>query len=497
MLQTPTLLSWSIIEGKGQDSSIYASAATPPPASESTDGPTIKNPNLNVEIIYKGLKYPTAMQFLGQNDILVTEKDDGTVVRIVNGTISNKPLIHLPVAVKDERGLLGIAVAGKYVFLYLTEAAKVADDENGTQPLGNRLYRFELSPQHDKLENGTLLLNLPAGPGTHHNGGALLLGPDGNLYLAIGDLEKERTTTQNIRDGPNSDGSSVIYRITQNGKSAGSIFSGEGALIDKFYAYGIRNSFGLDFDPVTGKLWDTENGPDYGDEINLVEPGFNSGWRIVQGMSSSYVATLNGSNNVASKFDPDTMLVKHPYQSANQASLIGRIQGLLYSSQGTEGKYRDPEFVWSHPVGPTAIKFLGSDKLGKQYQNDMFVGDVNNGNLYHFKLNEQRTGLVLNGGLSDKIADNNNELQNVILGSGFGAIVDIETGPDGYLYILSFHRSEGTIFRIVPATLAQATVPEFSSLQNITTSVAAILPLSIAIISARYLTLQSHKKTSI
>ena len=47
--------------------------------------------------------------------------------------------------------------------------------------------------------------------------------------------------------------------------------------LNLYYAYGIRNSFGMDFDPVTGKLWDTENGPDYGDEINLVEPGFNSG----------------------------------------------------------------------------------------------------------------------------------------------------------------------------------------------------------------------------
>ena len=312
MILTPTL-------ERSLVSPVYALAETPPPASQAVEGPTIKDPNLKAEIVYEGLKYPTAMQFLGPDDILVTEKNDGTVVRIVNGTISNKPLIHLPVAIKDERGLLGMAVAGKHVFLYLTEAAEDAADENGKEPLGNRLYRFDITPQQDKLVNGTLLLDLPAGPGTHHNGGALLVGPDGNLYLAVGDLDKERTTTQNIHDGPNSDGTSVIYRITQDGKSAGNIFGGEGSLVDKFYAYGIRNSFGLDFDPVTGNLWDTENGPDYGDEINLVEPGFNSGWRVVQGMSSSYVPTLNdsNSNNGASKFDPNTMLVKYPYQSAN------------------------------------------------------------------------------------------------------------------------------------------------------------------------------------
>ena len=55
-------------------------------------------------------------------------------------------------------------------------------------------------------------------------------------------------------------------------------------IISKYYAYGIRNSFGLDFDPITGKLWDTENGPTFGDEINLVEPGFNSGWNKIQGI---------------------------------------------------------------------------------------------------------------------------------------------------------------------------------------------------------------------
>ena len=90
------------------------------------------------------------------------------------------------------------------------------------------------------------------------------------------------TKAQNYRDGPDPDGRSGILRMTQNGQLVnGTGILGDEHPLDMYYAYGIRNSFGMDFDPVTGKLWDTENGPNYGDEINLVEPGFNSGWQEV------------------------------------------------------------------------------------------------------------------------------------------------------------------------------------------------------------------------
>jgi glucose/arabinose dehydrogenase len=98
---------------------------------------------------------------------------------------------------------------------------------------------------------------------------------------------------------------------------------------------------------------------------------------------------------------------------------------------------------------------MNSTKMGKQYENDMFVGDYLNGNLYHFKLNKYRTGLDLHGPLADTIVSNPTEMQGVILGHGFGRITDIKTGPDGYLYILSVSRAaaskQGTIFRILPA----------------------------------------------
>jgi glucose/arabinose dehydrogenase len=203
-------------------------------------------------------------------------------------------------------------------------------------------------------------------------------------------------------------------RITQDGHIPGGGILGDDGISRKYYAYGIRNSFGMDFDPLTGKLWNTENGPSYGDEINLVEPGFNSGWLEVQGM-----ATFNF------------------YSEQDLVNFWGK------------GNYSDPEFVWTDTVGPTAIKFLPSDKLGKQYANDAFVSDVTQGNIYRFDLANNRTGLKVEGSLADKIANNATENNDIIFGDGFGGISDLEVGPyDGYLYVVSL--GHGAIYRIVP-----------------------------------------------
>src|ERR671930_815039 len=395
-------------------------------------GPTITNngAGLAVETVFKGIEFPTSMAFLGPNDILVLEKNEGTVKRIVNGVMLPEPLLDVNVATANTRGMLGIAIAkhenGKppYVFLYYTEVkTKDSEDINkGKEPLGNRLYRYELI--NDKLVNPKLLLDLPATPGTDHNGGKIVIGPDNNVYLIIGDVEDHesqgyRTITQNIVKGMEPDGRSGILRITQEGKAIKSIFGNTDPL-NKYYAYGIRNSFGMDFDPVTGKLWDTENGNHFGDEINLVEPGFNSGWNKVQGIWNTEIG-------------PSKEIVE------NSNELV---------DFGGKGKYSSPEFVWKKAVGPTALKFLDSDKLGKQYENGLFVGDYDNGNLYYFVLDKDRTKLLLNGPLTDKVADSTNECKSAVFGTGFGGITDIQVGPDGYLYILSVTEGQGTIFRI-------------------------------------------------
>jgi hypothetical protein len=409
-------------------------------------GPIIDDSNLRAQLVFEGVGFYSNMAFLGPDDILVIDKNNGTVHRIVNETLISQPLLDANVATKSERGMVGIAISpksianqqdnnteklgqnndtehnsikDKYVFLYFTEAkTHDGDDKEGIKPIGNRLYRYEfINSSH--LGNGKLLLDLPAIPGPAHNGGSIVIGPDNNLYLIIGNVNEFEdkhywTTTENEYFGKYPDGRSGILRIDQNGKpiNDGKVL-GNTFPLNLYFAYGIRNGFGIDFDPLTGKLWDTENGANFGDEINLVDPGFNSGWRKLQGI----------------------------WEKQNETRSVGNITldpKNLNNFDG-KGKYRSPEFSWLTPVGPTGLRFLDSQKLGKQYENDMFVGDFHTGNIYHFDLNSRRTGLSLDGPLKDKVASNSSDLEKVIFGRGFGGITDIEVGPDGYLYVLALN----------------------------------------------------------
>jgi aldose sugar dehydrogenase len=384
--------------------------------------PIVKDRSLRIEQVATGIEFPASMSFLDKDDILVTEKNSGMVRRILNGTVLEKPVLRVNVENYWEGGLLGIAIdkhnaphsTPVYVYLYYSSPAskEMGDDKsNLTQNEGNLLYRYEYNG--GKLANPKLLLKIPYPQNfTHiHNAGVVLVGPDRNIYLVVGDLGHPVTKAQNVNNKLLVNGTSAIYRITKEGSAAkGNPFGGD---MSKYYAYGMRNSFGMDFDPVTGKLWDTENGPWHADEINLVEPGFNSGWKKVQGLSYLH------NQYTKKQFDPNSLV-----------TFDGK------------GKYREPEFVWNETFGITAIKFLDSNKLGKSYENDIFVGDFDNGNIYHFDLNKNRTALSLHNKLTDKIANNRDELQDVIFGKGFGAIVDLEVGPDGYLYVLSLYNAK-------------------------------------------------------
>ena len=418
-----------------QDNNIVHSVPIEQCNMETCIQPTVNDPNLKVELVSTGLNAPTNMAFLDNNDVLVLERYTGKIKRIVNDTVQPEPLLDVNVANGPERGLLGITVSkheskgGKettFVFLYYTETrSRDGEDLQGGGLLGNRLYRFELVG--DKLTNPKLLLDLPATPGPNHNGGSVAVGPDNNVYLSIGDLDnvtdkpRPNTKIQNVKDGEEPNGSGGILRITQDGNVVEKGILGNTYPLNLYYGYGLRNSFGIAFDPMTGKLWDTENGPNYGDEINLVEPGFNGGWKKVQG-----IWELRGSN-MGKELDSNP-------------------QGLV--DFDGKGKYSLPEFTWKGRYGPTALKFLDSDKLGEQYENDLFVGDVHSGNLYHFELNKDRTGFSLVGPLSDHIANSSTELNEIIFAQGLGIITDIEVGDDGYLYILSY--VDRSIYRIVP-----------------------------------------------
>lgn len=434
-----------------------------PEASDNNDAPapTLDDSDLEVELVTEGLESPTSMAFIGNHgDMLILEKS-GEVILFTSENMSKITLLNLTVNDQNERGLLGVAVLNNmsdlyttaiaassnnqtittrdsnstsnatttspsstptFVFFYLTEASK----EDRSQVLGNRIYRFEWNDTDKSLSNGTLILDLPVLPGQNHNGGKLIADSENrHIYAVIGDLNR-KGMLQNFKNGSLPDDTSAILRINPDGSPAqGNPFlnvsgtDGSYSNLSKYYAYGIRNSFGLAIDPVTGILWDTENGPDGFDEINIVRPGFNSGWALVMG----------------------------PIESSNITSENDLVNFLGSSS------YADPVFSWGRAVGVTDIEFYDSDKLGDDYTNNIFVGDANNGHLYFFEINEDRSGLQFEqpGLADDLVASNDRQRAAVIFGTGFpSSITDVETGPDGYLYVLTFHPTMGTISRIVP-----------------------------------------------
>ena len=435
--------------------------------------PELKDPRLKVELVADGLSVSTGIAFLDNDTILVLKRYNSgfqfggltTVNLIKNGKLQDKEVLTVPTGLCDknnvqpkcsihnERGLLGIATKkinatsplipnNTEVFLYYTEITL-----NG-EILGNRVYKYIWDG--NKLFNSTLILDLPASPGPRHNAGKVLIGPDGYLYTVIGDQSPDSTLNpngsrlhrgqlQNIASGSPPDNTSVILRVDPvNGLPApGNPFVNTDtdtrsasntniSALSRYYAYGIRNSFGIAIDPVTGKLWDTENGESRYDEINLVQPGFNSGWRKIMGPMSRTNIT-------------ESDLVKFPGSN-----------------------YSDPEFSWNNTVAVTDLEFFNSSQLGKKYENNLFVGDYVSGSLYFFKLNKNRDGFDFgkgNPGLSDRVADNEKERSKLVLGTGFDVITDIQTGPDGYLYIVSYIEHSNNrpdnisrIYRIVPAT---------------------------------------------
>jgi glucose/arabinose dehydrogenase len=400
------------------------------PFSFSQELPTVNDPSLKIDLVADGLQSPTSMAFLTNNSLLITQKEGTISMLDINNSMTLEPILELSnVNSKNERGLLGITIDNNKsgessIFIYVTETGTQFDqgakESTGNNDLRNRVYKYEWDEVEQKLSNPKIILDLPAGPGTNHQGGKIKIGPDNQLYAVIGELQREGQL-QNIREGPDPDDSGVLFRVnpSDGSPSNNNPFIGANNInndgnnnpLSKYYAYGIRNSFGFDFDPITGKLWDTENGENFYDEINMVEPGFNSGWKLIMGpISKSEAITEN-----------DLVNFDGPH-------------------------YHDPLLSWEQSRGITDIEFFKSDNLGQKYANNIFVGDITRGNLFFLQVNETRNGLQFDNNpniANDLIASNEDEISSITLGTGFKGITDLETGPDGNLYVLSYSRADG------------------------------------------------------
>jgi glucose/arabinose dehydrogenase len=481
------------------------------------------DPNLQVTTVISGLNQPTSMAFLGPGDFLVLEQATGKVQHVVNGAIANTA-IDLPVNSASERGLLGIVLApdfasSHYVYLYWTQSSTGADSSSlaDVPLLGNRVDRYRWDPTAQTLTFNRNIITLHAFQADanqpmrgNHDGGKILFGPDGKLYIQIGD-QGRRGQMQNLPFGPtrgsqpddqfggpapdNAHLTGVILRLNPDGttpddnpfigltaqnlapieQSAGVSMSGSllaevVANIQKVYSYGRRNGFGLAFDPMTGFLWESENGDDTFDEINRITAGSNGGWIQAMGPISRVpdfkhiecsFTPLQGNLPVAgnlpfSAIDPATFipaLQQVRWPPTLIADTQDQAQSRLFVLPGSH--YEDPEFSWKWAVAPAAIGFAGTG-LGPKHAGNLFVGGsrtfLDEGYLFEFTFDSSRRHFAFTDPkLQDSMDDDDykfdeGESSSLVAGKNFGIVTNIVTGPDNNLYVTSL--SNGAVYMI-------------------------------------------------
>jgi len=443
--------------------------------------PTMLDDNLTVSTVIAGLDQPTSLAFIGANDFLVLERATGKVQRIVNGALHSTPL-DLAVNNASERGLLGIALHPKFsennfVYLFWTESSTGADTATIDQIplLGNRVDRYiwngaTLTFDRNLIKLRALQQDAGQPARGNHNGGVIRFGPDGKLYIIFGDNGR-RGFLQNLATGgpvpddqfggPAPDDAhmtGVIIRLNDDGSTptdnpffnATTNLTGEAAAnIKKVFAYGIRNSFGMDFDPLSGALWTQENGDDAFDEINRVTPGFNGGWIQTIGPISRVaefksIETTYAAGNLQQLRWPPSNIADTPQQALSRMFMLPGAQ------------YVDPEFSWKYALAPSPIGFVKGGGLGPQFEGDLFVGasrtTLLNGFLFRFKLTTDRQHFSFSDPrLADRVADNLDkfdltESESLVVGKDFGITTDIQTGPNGNVFVVSL--SNGAVYEI-------------------------------------------------
>lgn len=464
----------------------------------------VLDPALTVGTYVSGLSQPMGVVFIGPNDAFVLEKATGRVKWVINGVVQPNPVLDLPVNSNSERGLLSLVLHPNWpnnpsVYIRWTESSTGSDSTVALEVplLGNRVDRFvwdgaTLTQAENLIRLRSLQTDNIAVPGHagtananaqgNHNGGVLKIGPDGKLYLFMGD-QGRRGWLQNLANGPfittphvddtyggpapdNAHLTGVILRLNLDGTApadnpffgAGASLGGEvGSNIQKIYSYGHRNGFGMAFDPSTGLLWVTENADDAFSELNRVIPGMNGGWVQLAGPLSrlsqfkSIETTLFGSAIQQVRYPPTRV----SYTPTAAASRMVMLPGATYV---------DPDFSWLYEIGPAGTTFLTRAALGAEYEGTLWIGSsrafqqvgANGGSLYRFRMTADRQHVDVSADprLADRVADNlfrnqkfdGTESETLLIGKGFGTTPDLEQGPDGNLYVVSV--TDGVIYVI-------------------------------------------------
>ena len=371
--------------------------ALPPP-----DGPvvlyTAEQPRIRVVPVATGLSHPWGLAFRQNGDILVTERNTGTLRVIRNGQLDDRPIPGVPTVFAEAQraGLMDIAVHpddDSLVYLTYSKAVERDGEEGATVALARgRLNAGALTEVRDIFVASGIDRGVAAS--------RLLFAPDGKLFMTVGGAYQFASTGQYAQDPSIHFGK--LLRLNDDGTAPDdNPFVGDTDYQPEIYSMGHRNQLGLSFHPQTGDLWATENGPQGGDEANIIKPGENYGWPL--------------------------------------ASYSREYSGVPVSETPWLDEFESPEIVWWPSIAPSGTTFYTGEHF-PAWQGNLFVGSMMVGRMQH-------TGHL------ERIVFNRQgqEIRREwLLTELKQRIRDVRQGPDGFLYVLT-EEDDAVLLRIEPA----------------------------------------------
>lgn len=362
-------------------------AAAALPASAFAQG---NAPGISAEVLAEGLENPWAMAFIGDGRMLVTEKPGRMRVVQPDGKLG-PPLAGLPkVDVGGQGGLLDVVTDSGFA---ANRTIYFCYSEPGQSGNSTALASARLSDDAQQLEQVKVLFSQrPKYKSNAHFGCRIVEHPDGTLFMTLGDRFNRMDDAQTL---DNHHGK--VVRVNKDGSvPKDNPFVGKTGALPEIWSYGHRNAQGAALGP-DAKVWMHEHGPMGGDEINIPEAGKNYGWPLV-----SHGKHYNGSP----------------------------VGGGASSRPGTE----PPLHHWTPSIAPSGMAFLRSDRYGKAWQGNLFVGALKDRYLGRIELQDGKVAR------EERLLEQRNQ-----------RIRDVREGPDGLLYVLTDERN-GQLLRLVPGS---------------------------------------------
>ena len=382
--------------------------AVPPP-----DSPVVlytsEYPRIRVVPIVGGLSHPWGLAFRRNGDILVTERDKGTLRVIRDGQLLERPVPGVPEVYTgvQRAGLMDIALHpddDSLVYLTYSKAANLNLSEEVPEWSYDGQRGSTVALARGRLDGGALTevrdLFVTDSIDLGVSASRIAFGPDGLLYMGVGGAIRTTSTAQYAQDPLSHYGK--MLRLRHDGTVPdNNPFVGNRDYLPEIYSMGHRNQIGLGFHPETGDLWATENAPQGGDEANIIKPGANYGW---------------------------------PF-----ASYSREYSGIPVTETPWREEFESPELIWWPSIAPSGLTFYTGEHFPAWHSN-LFVGAM-------------RVGRMPHTGVLERVVFNRQGQEigrESLLAELRQRIRDVRQGPDGFLYVLT-DEDDAVLLRLEPA----------------------------------------------